>query len=65
MVVRPSSGAYVAERAVEVDTNVQLAPAEVAALREQVRRARIALTDIERTLSGLLDRVGVSAGPDS
>jgi len=65
VVIRPSSGAYVADGAADPGDTVQLTPAELAALRDQVRRARTTLADVERTLGGLIERVGPVVGSDS
>lgn len=56
-VVRPSSGAFVADE--QGVTGARTAAAdrlELAALRDQVHRARATLADVERTLGELLDR---------
>jgi DNA-binding GntR family transcriptional regulator len=63
VVVRPSSGAFVADGPPAAVTAVS-DRAELAALREQVRRARGTLADVERTLSDLIDRPAPAA-PDS
>ncbi len=63
-VVRPSSGAFVAD---EPPNDASRTPAadrlELAALRDQVRRARSTLADVERTLGEMLDRPAAPA-PD-
>jgi DNA-binding GntR family transcriptional regulator len=60
VVVRPSSGAFVADGP-PVEASAVSDRAELAALREQVRRARGTLADVERTLSDLIDRPAPAA----
>jgi DNA-binding GntR family transcriptional regulator len=60
VVIRPSSGVFVADgpptNAVATTDRVELA-----VLREQVRRARGTLADVERTLTDLIDRPAPTA----
>lgn len=55
-VVRPSSGAFVADESAVAAAASAPDRAELAALRDQVRRARTVLADVDRTLGELLDR---------
>jgi DNA-binding transcriptional regulator YhcF (GntR family) len=63
-VVRPSSGAFVADEPTDAPRTTAADRLELAALRDQVRRARTVLVDVERTLGELLDRAPAPA-PDS
>jgi DNA-binding transcriptional regulator YhcF (GntR family) len=63
VIIRASSGAFVADN--PAPTVVATSNhAELSALREQVRRARSTLADVERTLGDLIDRPR-STGPDA
>lgn len=60
-VVRPSSGAFVADEPADAARTTAADRLELAALRDQVRHARASLGDVERTLGEMLDRAPAPA----
>lgn len=63
-VVRPSSGAFVADEPAGAPRTTAADRLELAALRDQVRRAKATLNDVERAIGEMLDWAPAS-GSDS